>query len=119
MLAVLKVKNWMIRFLLLCSAILGSISLMAQDSVVLFYSSMGMGHLSAARSIGDDIRRKDPQIKIILKDIRDFETPLLGSRKLQHYTGEKSYWYVVKNHPDLFTRLYRNKMDNEIGRAHV
>ena len=59
--------------------------------IILFYSSIGQGHISAARSIDQEIRKKNPTAQVILKDIRDFMIPV------KRVLDEKIYWFVVKN----------------------
>ncbi len=90
-------------------SILYSPALWAQSAslakkVVIFYSSIGMGHLSASRAIEASIRQKDPNAVVVLKNIRDFEPKLKGK------AGESVYWYLVKNHPDAFDSMFRKKM---------
>lgn len=68
--------------------------------IILFYSSIGQGHISAARAIEQEILKKDSSALVIMKDIRDFMDPL--RRKLD----EQIYWFVAKNLPDLFDSLF-------------
>ena len=44
--------------------------------VVIFYSSIGYGHISAAQSIQDEIRRRSPATQVLLQDIRKFMHPV-------------------------------------------
>ena len=53
----------------------------ATGKVVIFYSSIGYGHISAAQSIQDEIRRRSPATRVLLQEdggvkmIRRAETP--------------------------------------------
>ncbi|MBS1962004.1 MAG: hypothetical protein JST04_07300 [Bdellovibrionales bacterium] len=73
--------------------------------VVIFYSSIGMGHLSAARSIEKNIKARDSNVEVVLKDIRDF------APKFRDKIEEKAFWYLVKNHPNTFDAVYRSAME--------
>ena len=44
--------------------------------VVIFYSSIGYGHISAAQSIQDEIRRQSPATRVLMQDIRTFMHPV-------------------------------------------
>jgi UDP-N-acetylglucosamine:LPS N-acetylglucosamine transferase len=68
--------------------------------VILFYSSIGQGHISAANAIEKEIRRQDPSAIVSKKDIRDFMDPLL------RIIDEKVYWFIAKNLPLLFDNLF-------------
>jgi len=79
--------------------------------IILFYSSIGQGHLSAARTIEKEIRRQDSEAIILQKDIREFMSPI--RRKLDG----KMYWYVAKNLPTLFDSLFQEMQEqgNSVG----
>lgn len=79
--------------------------------VILFYSSIGQGHISAARSIEKEIREQDPAAIVLQKDIREFMDPM--GRMLD----EKIYWFVVKNLPILFDNLFQSMQEqgNRVG----
>ncbi|MFZ2656240.1 MAG: hypothetical protein WAX69_15015, partial [Victivallales bacterium] len=68
--------------------------------IVLFYSSIGQGHISAARSIEQEILKQDPSTIILMKDIRQFIDPV------RRMLDEKLYWFVAKNLPDLFDSIF-------------
>lgn len=68
--------------------------------IILFYSSIGQGHISAARAIEQEILKQDPSTIILTKDVREFMDPL--RRKLD----EKIYWFVAKHLPDLFDSIF-------------
>ncbi|MEN6473493.1 MAG: glycosyltransferase [Syntrophaceae bacterium] len=70
--------------------------------IILFYSSIGQGHISAARAIEQAIVRQNPEATVLSKDIRDFMDPV--NRMLD----EKIYWFVVKNLPHLFDAMFRS-----------
>ena len=44
--------------------------------VILFYSSIGQGHISAARSIEKEILKQDPSAIVLQKDIHEFMDPI-------------------------------------------
>ena len=73
--------------------------------VILFYSSIGQGHISAAHSIEKEIMKQDPTAIVLKKDIREFMDPI--GRMLD----EKLYWFVVKNSPTLFDNLFQSMQE--------
>ncbi|MEN6621103.1 MAG: glycosyltransferase, partial [Smithella sp.] len=73
--------------------------------VIIFYSSIGQGHISAACSIEKEILKKDPCTIILQKDIREFMDPV--ARMLD----EKLYWFVAQNLPFLFDNLFRSMQE--------
>lgn len=68
--------------------------------VVIFYSSIGAGHISAAHSIQKEIHRRDPESLVILQDIRAFMSPV------RRRIDERLYWFVVNNLPECFEALF-------------
>jgi processive 1,2-diacylglycerol beta-glucosyltransferase len=68
--------------------------------IIIFYSSIGHGHISAARAIEREILQKDSSVIIVLKDIREFMSPLW--RKID----ERLYWFVLNNLPESFNALF-------------
>lgn len=79
--------------------------------IILFYSSIGQGHISAARVIEQEIRKNTPSATVVMKDIRDFMDSM--KRKLD----EKMYWFVAKNLPDLFDNKFisMQELGNKTG----
>jgi processive 1,2-diacylglycerol beta-glucosyltransferase len=77
--------------------------------VVIFYSSIGMGHKSAAEAIQKNLVAKDPTVVVELKNIRDFMPKWRAS------LDEWLFWTVVKKAPDRFDQMFNSKMDQ--GRA--
>tara|TARA_B110001454_G_scaffold219201_1_gene251885 strand:+ start:28202 stop:30271 length:2070 start_codon:yes stop_codon:yes gene_type:complete len=75
-------------------------------TVVIFESSMGSGHEIAAQAIKEDLEAKDPTVKVIRKNIRDFMNPKTEA------VDRKTYWWVVKNAPNVlewaFDRFIHN-----------
>jgi UDP-N-acetylglucosamine:LPS N-acetylglucosamine transferase len=69
--------------------------------VVIFYSSIGYGHISAAQSIQDEIRRRSPATRVLLQDIRTFMHPVWRR------VDERLYWFVANNLPACFESLFR------------
>lgn len=80
----------------------------APVKLMLFYSSIGGGHLSAAKNIEADFKKESPDSLVIRKDITDFNTP-------RNSLENRLYWFIVKNFPNLFDSMYRSAMSN--GRA--
>ncbi|MCC7577036.1 MAG: hypothetical protein KK926_09415 [Methanomethylovorans sp.] len=70
--------------------------------ILIFYSSIGNGHISAARSIEKEILKKDPFAVILQKDIREFMDPMT------RILDEKLYWFVAKNLPFLFDNIFQS-----------
>jgi len=79
--------------------------------IILFYSSIGQGHISAAHSIEREICKQDPSAIVLTKDIREFMDPI------RRMLDEKIYWFVAKNLPDLFDSFFRSMQEhgNSIG----
>ncbi|WP_052091884.1 glycosyltransferase [Paenibacillus sp. FSL H7-0357] len=79
--------------------------------IILFYSSIGQGHISTARSIEKEIRKQNSEAIILQKDIREFMAPV------ERILDEKLYWFVVKNLPTLFDSLFqaRQEQGNSVG----
>ena len=78
---------------------------------ILFYSSIGQGHISAARSIEKEIIRQDSTAIILKKDIREFMDPI------RRMLDEKLYWFTVENLPVLFESLFQSLQEqgNSVG----
>lgn len=68
--------------------------------IILFYSSIGQGHISAARTIEQELLKQNPSATVLKKDIREFMDPL------RRMLDENIYWFVAKNLPDLFENLF-------------
>ena len=79
--------------------------------IILFYSSIGQGHISAARSIEQEILKQASSTIILKKDIREFMDPI--GRMLD----EKLYWFVAKNLPNLFESMFLSMQEqgNSVG----
>ena len=82
--------------------------------IIIFYSSIGQGHISAARSIAEEILKKDPSVIILQKDpsviilqkdIRDFMDPVI------RMLDKNLYWFVAKNLPILYDSLFRSMQE--------
>ncbi len=89
--------------LLICS---GSWAQSSNNNIVIFYSSVGAGHISAAKAIKADIEEKDKAANVELKDIRDF----MGS-PTKEKINQSIFWLIVKKAPNLFDKLFRGQMD--------
>lgn len=70
--------------------------------IVIFFSSIGYGHISAAQAIQNQIIQHDSEARVILQDIREFMHPLW--RRID----ERLYWLVAGNLPETFDVLFRN-----------
>ena len=82
-----------------------------KKKIVIIYSSIWKGHISAAEAIKDEIIKLDIDANIILKDIRDFMNPIW--RKID----EKLYWFIIKNLPKSFDTLFNSMQEkwNKVG----
>jgi len=96
-----------ITFLLLSScsqtAFRGLASSSGSKKVVLFYSSLGAGHLSAANSLKSEILEKDPNANVVLKNIRDFLP------EQSEDISKKFYMFMAKNNPNLLEYMYKDQ----------
>jgi UDP-N-acetylglucosamine:LPS N-acetylglucosamine transferase len=68
--------------------------------ILIFYSSVGDGHISAAHAVERRILQKDPTSTVVLKNIRDFMNP--SWRALD----ERLYWFIAANLPRSFDALF-------------
>lgn len=79
-------------------------SAFAQKTLI-FYSSIGMGHLSASRAIEEKIKQQDPTAEVELKNIRDFMP------SFSRVIDEKLYFIVFKYFPKFFNKAYLDSME--------
>ncbi len=81
------------------------------NKIVILYSSIGHGHIMAARSIQHEIARQDPNAVIVLQDIRAFMPPV--HRRMD----ERLYWFVVNHLPECFESLFwaRQETGNRVA----
>ena len=68
--------------------------------IVIFYSSIGHGHISAAQAIEQEIGQLEPGARVILQDIREFMHPLW------RWVDERLYWFIAGNLPESFDALF-------------
>lgn len=68
--------------------------------IVIFYSSIGYGHISAAQAIRAEIHRQSRNTEVVLQDIRAFMHPLWRR------VDERLYWFVASNLPECFESLF-------------
>lgn len=88
-------------------SLLFSFQSMAESKrVLIFYSSIGMGHLSAARAIEKNLKFEDPAADVQLVNIRDSITP-----EAKGYVDEWLYWKVVKSFPKVYDYFFNRNMD--------
>jgi len=71
-------------------------------NIIIFYSSIGRGHISAAQGVRDEILRQAPDTKVVLQDIRAFMPPVWRN------LDEKLYWFIANNLPDCFESIFRS-----------
>ncbi|MBK9323823.1 MAG: glycosyltransferase [Bdellovibrionaceae bacterium] len=100
----MKSISWVTRFIIIIVfSLTWGIGAFATKTVI-FYSSIGMGHLSASRAIKEKIESADPQAQVELKDIRDFMPTFY--RKLD----AKLYLFIFKYMPGVFESVYKSAM---------
>ena len=75
------------------------------ERVLMFYSSIGMGHLSAARAIEQNLKEENPNTEVMLYNIRDTIDP-----KMYEQFDEWLFWKVVKTFPNKFDQLFQKTM---------
>lgn len=68
--------------------------------ILIFYSSIGHGHISAAQAIKEEICRLAPDVSVVLQDIREFMHPLW------RWVDERLYWFIAGNLPKSFDALF-------------
>ncbi|MFZ3126105.1 MAG: glycosyltransferase [Acidovorax sp.] len=68
--------------------------------IVIFFSSIGHGHISAAQAIEQEIGRLAPDARVVLQDIREFMHPLW------RWVDERLYWFIAGNLPESFDALF-------------
>ncbi|MHB1199664.1 MAG: MGDG synthase family glycosyltransferase [Polaromonas sp.] len=78
----------------------GDVGAAQPRKIIIFYSSIGHGHISAAQAIQQEISRLAPGARVILQDIREFMHPLW------RWVDERLYWFIVGNLPESFDALF-------------
>jgi len=73
-----------------------------RTTVVIFYSSIGSGHVSAAQTIQREILRLEPTTCVVLQDIRAFMNPAWRT------VDERLYWFIANHLPATFETLFRS-----------
>ncbi|SCM71416.1 Glycosyltransferase family 28 protein [uncultured Pleomorphomonas sp.] len=76
------------------------------SKVVVFYSTIGNGHISVARAIAARIVERQPAASIVFKDIRAFMNPAWRA------VDERLYWLVANNLPQSFDALFASFSDS-------
>lgn len=69
-------------------------------TVLIFYSSIGNGHISAAQAIQREILRRSPSVQVVLQDIRAFMNPVWSK------IDERLFWFLAKHLPVTFESLF-------------
>ena len=70
------------------------------SKVVVFYSTIGNGHISVAQAIAARIVERQPTASVVFKDIRAFMNPAWRA------VDERLYWLVANNLPQSFDALF-------------
>ena len=78
----------------------GDVGTTRPRKIVIFYSSIGYGHISAAHVIEQEIGRLSPGARVVLQDIREFMHPLW------RWVDERLYWFIAGNLPESFDALF-------------
>lgn len=78
----------------------GDVGAARPRKIVIFYSSIGHGHISAAHAIEREIGRLAPGVRVVLQDIREFMHPLW------RWVDERLYWFIAGNLPESFDALF-------------
>lgn len=73
--------------------------------IVVFWASLGFGHLSAARSIKTQLEAIYPESEVVLQDIREFQPQ--WRQKLVGWF----YDFVTKNNPSGYDKWYKSYME--------
>lgn len=73
--------------------------------IVIFYSSIGHGHISAAHTIAREITRQNPHAVVRLQDIRAFMSPV------RRRIDERLYWFVANHLPTCFENLFQSMQE--------
>ncbi len=72
--------------------------------LVIFYSTIGQGHESAAKAIKAQVEAREPGTEVVLKNSRDFITPKWWAK-----WDERIYWFIVKK-TNKFEGFYQSHM---------
>jgi hypothetical protein len=73
--------------------------------IVILYSDIGSGHISASKVIRNNILKENSQAKVVMKNIRDF----IPSKALE-WIDRKAFYLLFENAPNLFDTIYKNTM---------
>ena len=76
----------------------------SKQKVVIFWGSIGFGHLSAARAVEAEIKAADPTAEVILKDALE-----IMPNSLTSFT-KKGYDILTKKFPSTYDLLFRGYM---------
>lgn len=77
-----------------------------KQKIIIFYGSIGMGHLTAARAIEKEILAQDPTAEVVIKDIREFIPKWNRDLSLKGYDLATKIW------PSLYEKGFRSYMQN-------
>jgi len=99
---VLRPDQWLRDWLKPVPRVTGGAYRDQKKKIIIFYSSIGQGHISAARVIEQEILSQDPSAIVLAKDIREFMDPV------RRMLDEKLYWFVAKNLPEFFDGMFRS-----------
>lgn len=86
----------------------------SRETIVILYSPVGAGHISAAKTIRSDLLKKNPKLNIVLTDITHFGFKLLKSKKLYKSVDEFTYFTVFNHFPNIYTKLFDKNMKSNV-----
>ncbi|MCO5143355.1 MAG: phospholipase D-like domain-containing protein [Oligoflexia bacterium] len=75
-----------------------------RPKILIFWASIGNGHLSASQGIADEVKKIYPEAEIILKDAREFQ-PLVRRKVVNHL-----YDFMTQRNPTGYDKWYQAHM---------
>lgn len=76
----------------------------AQKNVLIFHASVGLGHTQSANAVAEDLKKRYPESKVTVVDLRDLMMPL-GNEFL-----DLSYEKFLLKFPNFFDQVFRQGM---------
>jgi phosphatidylserine/phosphatidylglycerophosphate/cardiolipin synthase-like enzyme/UDP-N-acetylglucosamine:LPS N-acetylglucosamine transferase len=73
-----------------------------KPKIVVFWASIGFGHLTASQSVEAEIKRIYPHAEVILKDVNSFKNPI------KNYIVKKGYDLTTKFMPGAYDTWFRS-----------
>jgi UDP-N-acetylglucosamine:LPS N-acetylglucosamine transferase len=84
--------------------------------VLIFYTTPGMGHVSASKSIRDAILAKNPQAEVVMKDISELRPARL--RAVAPLTTA-AYFFMINRFPEFYEQLYHKANHTGLQAMHL